>query len=123
PSLFIYLVSHSVVTYHPSLFIYLVSHSVVAAPCQWEYPYLLSIIPPSAASWPCLFCIVPLIYGGMETFPEAKQLYRFIFVFSAVSIMYLVMVVQVHGWQIYYSKKLLDAWVTSTQDKKLDLRK
>uniref|UniRef100_A0AAZ3Q9B1 Protein jagunal homolog 1 n=1 Tax=Oncorhynchus tshawytscha TaxID=74940 RepID=A0AAZ3Q9B1_ONCTS len=105
----------------------LVSHSVVSAPYQWEYPYLLSTIPSlfiylvSHTSWPCLFCIVPLIYGGMETFPEAKQLYRFIFVFSAVSVMYLVMVmvVQVHGWQIYYSKKLLDAWVTSTQDKKL----
>ncbi|XP_014006132.2 protein jagunal homolog 1-B-like [Salmo salar] len=120
----------------------LVSHSVVAAPYQWEYPYLLSIIP-SLFSFMALpknnisylvismisaglFCIAPLIYGGMEMFPVAQQLYRhgkayrFIFGFSAVSVMYLVMViaVQVHGWQIYYSKKLLDAWFTSTQDKK-----
>uniref|UniRef100_A0A8K9USL5 Jagunal homolog 1b n=1 Tax=Oncorhynchus mykiss TaxID=8022 RepID=A0A8K9USL5_ONCMY len=123
----------------------LVSHSVVAAPYQWEYPYLLSIIP-SLFSFMALpknnisylvismisaglFCIAPLIYGGMEMFPVAQQLYRhgkayrFIFGFSAVSVMYLVMViaVQVHGWQIYYSKKLLDAWFTSTQDKKKKL--
>ncbi|XP_052354847.1 protein jagunal homolog 1-B-like [Oncorhynchus keta] len=120
----------------------LVSHSVVAAPYQWEYPYLLSIIP-SLFSFMALpknnisylvismisaglFCIAvtSLIYGGMEMFPVAQQLYRhgkayrFIFGFSAVSVMYLVMViaVQVHGWQIYYSKKLLDAWFTSTQE-------
>uniref|UniRef100_A0A4W5RZW2 Protein jagunal homolog 1 n=1 Tax=Hucho hucho TaxID=62062 RepID=A0A4W5RZW2_9TELE len=100
----------------------LVSHSVVAAPYQWEHLYLLSITP----SLFSLFFIAPLIYGGMEMFPQAQQLYRhskayrFIFSFSAVSVMYLVMVmvVQVHGWQIYYSKKLLDAWFTSTQDKK-----
>ncbi|XP_045075631.1 adhesion G-protein coupled receptor G7 [Coregonus clupeaformis] len=53
----------------------LVSHSVVAAPYQWEYPYLLSIIP-SLFSFMALpknnisyllismiFCIAPLIYG------------------------------------------------------------
>ncbi|KPP76312.1 jagunal1-A-like [Scleropages formosus] len=120
----------------------LVSHDVVAAPYQWEYPYLLSIIPSffSFLALPRnnisylviamisagLFCIAPLIYGGMEMFPVAQQLYRhgkayrFIFGFSAVSVMYLVMViaVQVHAWQIYYSKKLLDAWFTSTQEKK-----
>lgn len=114
----------------------LVSHSVVAAPYQWEYPYLLSIIP-SLFSFMALpknnisYLVISmisagLIYGGMEKFPVAQQLYRhgkayrFIFGFSAVSVMYLVMViaVQVHGWQIYYSKKLLDAWFTSTQDKK-----
>lgn len=120
----------------------LVSHSMVAAPYQWVYPYLLSILP-SVFSFMALprnnisylvismvsaglFCVAPLIYGGMEMFPVAQQLlrhgkaYRFIFGFSAVSVMYLVMViaVQVHGWQIYYSKKLLDAWFTSTQDKK-----
>ncbi|KAG7234430.1 hypothetical protein INR49_004803, partial [Caranx melampygus] len=63
-----------------------------------------------------LFCVAPLIYGSMEMFPVAQQLYRhgkayrFIFGFSAVSVMYLAIViaVQVHGWQIYYSKKLLD---------------
>ncbi|XP_014006056.1 protein jagunal homolog 1-B-like [Salmo salar] len=114
----------------------LVSHSVVAAPYQWEYPYLLSIIP-SLFSFMALpknnisYLVISmisagLIYGGMEKFPVAQQLYRhgkayrFIFGFSAVSVMYLVTViaVQVHGWQIYYSKKLLDAWFTSTQDKK-----
>lgn len=120
----------------------LVSHKVVASPYQWEYPYLLSIIPTvfcflalprnnisylvismiSAG----LFCVAPLIYGCMEMFPVAQQLYRhgkayrFIFGFSAVSVMYLVIViaVQVHAWQIYYSKKLLDQWFTSTQEKK-----
>ncbi|KAK6325500.1 hypothetical protein J4Q44_G00048420 [Coregonus suidteri] len=63
----------------------LVSHSVVAAPYQWEYPYLLSIIP-SLFSFMALpknnisylvismtsagfFCIAPLIYGGVEMFP------------------------------------------------------
>ncbi|XP_055771237.1 protein jagunal homolog 1-B-like [Salvelinus fontinalis] len=95
----------------------LVSHSVVAAPYQWQYPYLLSIIP-SLFSFMALpknnisylvismisaglFCIAPLIYGGMEMFPVAQQLYhhgkayRFIFGFSAVSVMYLVMVMAV----------------------------
>ncbi|XP_004066597.1 protein jagunal homolog 1 [Oryzias latipes] len=120
----------------------LVSHKVVASPYQWEYPYLLSIIP-TAFSFLALprnnishlvismisaglFCVAPLIYGSMEMFPVAQQLfrhgkaYRFIFGFSAVSVMYLVIViaVQVHAWQIYYSKKLLDQWFTTTQDKK-----
>ena len=120
----------------------LVSHKVVASPYQWEYPYLLSIIP-TAVSFMALprnnisylvismisaglFCVGPLIYGGMEMFPVAQQLYRhgkayrFIFGFSAVSVLYLLMVVaiQVHGWQIYYSKKLLDTWFTTTQEKK-----
>lgn len=120
----------------------LVSHDVIASPYNWEYPYLLSLfptvfsfmaIPRNNISYLVismisagLFCIAPIIYGGMEMFPVAQQLYRhgkayrFIFGFSAVSVMYLVMViaVQVHAWQIYYSKKLLDAWFTSTQDKK-----
>uniref|UniRef100_A0A9J8BCP0 Jagunal homolog 1b n=1 Tax=Cyprinus carpio carpio TaxID=630221 RepID=A0A9J8BCP0_CYPCA len=114
----------------------LISHKVVASPYQWEYPYLLRIIP-TVFNAPVsyllismisagLFCVPPILYGGMEMFPVAQQLYRhgkayrFIFGFSAVSIMYLVLIIslQVHGWQIYYSKKLLDAWVTSTQDKK-----
>ena len=40
--------------------------------------------------------------------------------FLAVSVMCLLMVnaVQVHFWQSYYSKKLLDQKFTSTQDKK-----
>ncbi|CAL8308061.1 unnamed protein product [Merluccius merluccius] len=120
----------------------LVSHRVVSAPYQWEYPYLLSIIPCifSFLALPRnnisylvlsmissgLFCVAPLLYGGMEMFPVAQQLYRhgkayrFIFGVSAVSVMYLVIVVavQVHAWQIYYSKKLLDQWFTSTQEKK-----
>ncbi|KAJ3584701.1 hypothetical protein NHX12_015196 [Muraenolepis orangiensis] len=119
----------------------LVSHRVVAAPYQWEYPYLLSIVP-CALSFLALphnnvsylvmamisaglFCVAPLLYGAMEMLPVALQLYRhgkayrFIFGVSAVSVMYLVIViaVQVHAWQIYYSKKLLDQWFTSTQDK------
>lgn len=120
----------------------LVSHKVVCSPYQWEYPYLLSIIPTvfSFSAFPRnnisylvvsmisggLFCIAPLIYGSMEMFPVAHQLYRhgksyrFIFGFAAVTVMYLVIIiaVQVHVWQIYYSKKLLDQWFTSTQDKK-----
>uniref|UniRef100_A0A1A7YAN4 Jagunal homolog 1b n=1 Tax=Iconisemion striatum TaxID=60296 RepID=A0A1A7YAN4_9TELE len=120
----------------------LVSHKVVASPYQWEYPYLLSIIPTvfSFLALPRnnisylvismisagLFCVAPLIYGGMEMFPVAQQLYRhgkayrFIFGFSAVSVMYLIIIiaVQVHGWQIYYSKKLLDQWFSTTQEKK-----
>ncbi|XP_030637645.1 protein jagunal homolog 1-B [Chanos chanos] len=120
----------------------LVSHNMVSAPYQWEYPYLLSVIPTvfSFMALPKnnisylvismisagLFCIAPIIYGGMEMFPVAQQafrhgkVYRYIFGFSAVSVMYLVLVigVQVHAWQIYYSKKLLDAWFTSTQEKK-----
>ncbi|XP_063067905.1 protein jagunal homolog 1-B-like [Engraulis encrasicolus] len=121
--------------------LHLVSHSVVASPYQWEYPYLLSVLPTalSFAAMPRnnisylvismisagLFCVAPIIYGGMEMFPVAQQLYRhgkarFIFGFSDVSVMYLVLViaVQVHAWQIYYSKQLLDSWFTSTQDKK-----
>lgn len=120
----------------------LVSHKVVASPYQWEYPYLLSIIPTvfNFLALPRnnisylvismissgLFSVAPLIYGSMEMFPVAQQLYRhgkayrFIFGFSAVTVMYFVIViaVQVHAWQIYYSKKLLDQWFTSTQDKK-----
>ncbi|TNN56033.1 Protein jagunal 1-B [Liparis tanakae] len=120
----------------------LVSYKVVASPYQWEYPYLLSAVPTvfSFLALPRnnisylvtsmisggLFCIAPLIYGTMEMFPVAQQLYRhgksyrFIFGFSAVTVMYLVIViaVQVHAWQIYYSKKLLDQWFTSSQEKK-----
>ncbi|KAM9494733.1 protein jagunal homolog 1-B isoform 1-T2 [Clarias gariepinus] len=120
----------------------LISYKLVASPYQWEYPYLLSIVPTVlsfmaiprnnigylAVSMICagLFCIAPIIYGTMEMFPVAQQLYRhgkayrFIFGFSAVSVLYLVIVVavQVHAWQIYYSKKLLDAWFTTTHDKK-----
>lgn len=120
----------------------LVSHKLIASPYQWEYPYLLSIVPTvfSFLALPRnhisylvismisagLFCVSPLIYGSMEMFPMAQQLYRhgkayrFIFGFSAVSVMYLVIVitVQVHAWQIYYSKKLLDQWFTGTQEKK-----
>ena len=52
-----------------------------------------------------LFSITPLIYGSMEMFPAAQQLYchskayHFLFGFSAVSVMYLVLVlaVQVHA--------------------------
>ncbi|TRZ21918.1 hypothetical protein HGM15179_005207 [Zosterops borbonicus] len=120
----------------------LLPHDQVAMPYQWEYPYLLSILPSllGLLSFPRnnisylvlsmistgLFSMAPLIYGAMEMFPMAQQLYRhgkayrFIFGFSAVSVMYLVVVVaaQVHGWQLYYSKKLLDSWFTSTQEKK-----
>lgn len=111
----------------------LVSHDLVALPYQWEYPYLLSLLPSliGALAMPKnnisylvismisagLFSVAPLIFGAMEMFPLAQQLYRhgkayrFIFGFSAVSVMYLIMVIaiQVHAWQIYYSKKLLDA--------------
>ncbi|XP_074861732.1 protein jagunal homolog 1 isoform X2 [Carettochelys insculpta] len=120
----------------------LLPHDQVAMPYQWEYPYLLSIIPSlfGLMSFPRnnisylvlsmigtgLFSVAPLIYGSMEMFPAAQQLYRhgkayrFIFGFSAVSVMYLVVgvAVQVHAWQLYYSKKLLDSWFTSTQEKK-----
>ncbi|XP_076841122.1 protein jagunal homolog 1-B [Brachyhypopomus gauderio] len=120
----------------------LVSHRVVASPYRWEYPYLLSILPTalSFAALPRnnvgylvvsmigagLLCVAPIVYGSLEMFPVARQLwlhgaaYRFIFGFSAVSVLYLLLVVavQVHGWQIYYSKKLLDTWFLTTQDKK-----
>ncbi|CAM5125338.1 unnamed protein product [Eretmochelys imbricata] len=120
----------------------LLPHDQVAMPYQWEYPYLLSIIPSlfGLMSFPRnnisylvlsmistgLFSVAPLIYGSMEMFPMAQQLYRhgkayrFIFGVSAVSAMYLLLVVaaQVHGWQLYYSKKLLDSWFASTQEKK-----
>ncbi|XP_009881137.1 PREDICTED: uncharacterized protein LOC104284491, partial [Charadrius vociferus] len=115
----------------------LLPHDQVAMPYQWEYPYLLSILPSllGLLSFPRnnisylvlsmistgLFSVAPLIYGAMEMFPMAQQLYRhgkayrFIFGFSAVSVMYLVVVVaaQVHGWQLYYSKKLLVSWFTN----------
>lgn len=120
----------------------LVSHDIVSMPYQWEYPYLLSLLPLlcSSLSLPKnnisylvismisagLFSVAPLIYGGMEMFPVAQQLYRhgkayrFIFGFSAVTVMYLIMVisVQVHAWQLYYMKKLLDSWFNTTQEKK-----
>ncbi|XP_029967754.1 protein jagunal homolog 1-A [Salarias fasciatus] len=120
----------------------LLSHDTVCMPYQWEYPYLLSLLPLlfSSLSLPKnnisylvlslisagLFSVAPLIYGGMEMFPVAQQLYRhgkayrFIFGFSAVTVMYLIMVVavQVHAWQIYYMKKLLDSWFNTTQEKK-----
>ncbi|XP_054642054.1 protein jagunal homolog 1-A [Dunckerocampus dactyliophorus] len=120
----------------------LVPHDIVSMPYQWEYPYLLSMVPLlcSSLSLPKsnisylvlsmisagLFSVAPLIYGGMEMFPVAQQLYRhgkayrFIFGFSAVTVMYLIMVVaiQVHAWQLYYMKKLLDSWFNATQEKK-----
>ncbi|XP_061580192.1 protein jagunal homolog 1-A [Cololabis saira] len=120
----------------------LVSPERVSAPYTWEYPYLLSLVPLlcSSLSLPGsnvsylvmsmisagLFSVAPLIYGGMEMFPVAQQLYRhgkayrFIFGCSAVTVMYLVMVVavQVHAWQLYYMKKLLDSWFDATQEKK-----
>uniref|UniRef100_A0AAX7STH3 Jagunal homolog 1 n=1 Tax=Astatotilapia calliptera TaxID=8154 RepID=A0AAX7STH3_ASTCA len=112
----------------------LVSHKVVASPYH-IIPTVFSFLalPRNNISYLVismisagLFCVAPLIYGSMEMFPVAQQLYRhgkayrFIFGFSAVSVMYLVIViaVQVHGWQIYYSKKLLDQWFTTTQEKK-----
>ena len=74
-----------------------------------------------------LFSITPLIYGSMDMlFPAAQQLYshgkayRFLFGFSPVSLTCLVLVlaVQVHAWQLYDSKKLLDSGFTNTQEKK-----
>ncbi|KAF7709268.1 hypothetical protein HF521_016118 [Silurus meridionalis] len=132
------LIASQVVVTHFKLF----SSDVVAMPYQWEYPYLLSLLPSllSGMAMPKnnisylvismisagLFSVAPLIFGAMEMFPVAQQLYRhgkayrFIFGFSAVSVMYLLMVIaiQVHAGQIYYSKKLLDAWFDSTQEKK-----
>ncbi|XP_061142439.1 protein jagunal homolog 1-A [Syngnathus typhle] len=132
------LVAAQVVVSHLNL----VSHDTVAMPYQWEYPYLLSMVPLlcSSLSLPKnnisylvlsmisagLFSVAPLIYGAMEMFPLAQQLYRhgkayrFIFGFSAVTVMYLLMVVavQVHAWQLYYMKKLLDSWFDATQEKK-----
>nr|BAB32013.1 unnamed protein product [Mus musculus] len=66
----------------------LLSHDQVAMPYQWEYPYLLSIVPSvlgllyfprnnisylvlSMISMG-LFSIDPLIYGSMEMFPAAQ---------------------------------------------------
>ncbi|KAE8299102.1 Protein jagunal-like protein 1-A [Larimichthys crocea] len=70
----------------------LVSHDTVSMPYQWEYPYLLSLLPLlcSSLSLPKnnisylvismisggLFSVAPLIYGGMEMFPVAQQLYH-----------------------------------------------
>lgn len=132
------LIASQVTITHFKLF----SYDVVAMPYQWEYPYLLSLLPSllSGLAMPKnnisylvismisagLFSVAPLIFGAMEMFPVAQQLYRhgkayrFIFGFSAVSVMYLLMVIaiQVHAGQIYYSKKLLDAWFDSTQEKK-----
>lgn len=120
----------------------LVPHDVVSMPYQWEYPYLLSLLPLLCSSFSLpknnisymvismissgLFSVAPLIYGGMEMFPVAQQLYRhgkayrFIFGYSAVTIMYIIMIiaVQIHGWQLYYMKKLLDSWFNATQVKK-----
>ncbi|KAG7259046.1 hypothetical protein CRUP_004072 [Coryphaenoides rupestris] len=115
-------------------------HGVPALPVA--VPYLLSLFPLAASSLALpknnisylvismisagLFSVAPLIYGSMEMFPVAQLLYRhgkayrFILGFSAVTIMYLVMVVavQVHAWQIYYSKRLLDSWFDNNQEKK-----
>ncbi|XP_030614896.1 protein jagunal homolog 1-A-like [Archocentrus centrarchus] len=120
----------------------ILSRDTVAMPYQWEYPYLLSLLPLlfSSLSLPKnnisylvlsmisagLFSFAPLIYGSMEMFPVAKQLFRqgkafrFIFGCSAVTATYVVIVVaaQVHGWQLYYMKKLLDSWFDATQEKK-----
>nr|KAF6310603.1 jagunal-like protein 1 [Myotis myotis] len=67
----------------------LLSHDQVAMPYQWEYPYLLSIVPSllGLLSFPRnnisylvlsmismgLFSIAPLIYGSMEMFPAAQR--------------------------------------------------
>uniref|UniRef100_A0A8C5L506 Protein jagunal homolog 1 n=1 Tax=Jaculus jaculus TaxID=51337 RepID=A0A8C5L506_JACJA len=100
----------------------LLSHDQVAMPYQWEYPYLLSIVPflLGLLSFPHnnnsylvlsmismgLFSIAVLIYGSMEMFPAAQQLYRHGKTY-----------VLVLAVQLYYRKKLLDSWFTSTQEK------
>lgn len=91
----------------------LLSHDQVAMPYQWEYPYLLSIVPSllKLLSFPRnnisylvlsmismgLFSIAPLIYGSMEMFPmllasTAMARPPLPLWFSAVSVMYLVLV-------------------------------
>ena len=114
----------------------------MAPPFQWQYPYLLSIAPCvlSLLALPRndvgrlvlamigagLFCVAPLLYGAMEMFPVAQRLYRHgrayrvLFGVPAVTVAYLAVVVaaQVHGWQIYYSKRLLDQWFAGTQERK-----
>ena len=110
-----------------------------AVPFQWTNLYLLSIIP-TAFSFMALprnnvnrlvasvisvglFCVAPLLYGAMEMFPAVLWLHRQRFSYSfklgfSKSIVMMVIAVLVHGWQIYYSKKLLDQWFTSTQERK-----
>ncbi|XP_010864740.1 protein jagunal homolog 1-A [Esox lucius] len=120
----------------------LVPSNTVAEPYRWEYPYLISLFPLVTGSLSLpknnisylvismissgLFSIAPLFYGIMEMLGEAQQLYRhgkayrILFGWAAVTVMYLVVLaaLHVHAWQIYYSKKLLDAWFNSTQEKK-----
>lgn len=116
----------------------LVPQRLVSAPYQWQYLYLLSLLP-TAASWASLprnnagyllaammgaglASVAPLLYGSMEMLAPLQQLLRhgttsrYILGVSAVSVQYLVVVlsVQLHGWNIYYSKKLLDQWLTAT---------
>ncbi|CAN0224491.1 protein jagunal homolog 1 isoform X1 [Lampetra fluviatilis] len=112
----------------------LVPSSLVARPYLWEYPYLLSVAPALltisamrrrstyrmvlAMAMTSLVSLGPLVYGSVEMFPMARQLYtqgkvyRHILGFSAVSVLYFAMViaVQVHGWQLYYCKQLLEVW-------------
>lgn len=70
------------------------------------------------------FSIASLIYGSkFSVVPwvyHHDKVYHFRFGFSAISIMYLVLVlaVQIYAWKLHYSKKLLDSWFSSTQEKK-----
>ncbi|XP_035884955.1 LOW QUALITY PROTEIN: protein jagunal homolog 1-like [Phyllostomus discolor] len=119
----------------------LLSHDQVGHALSVGVPCLLSIVPSllgllsfprNNISYLVLsmismgpFSIAPLIYGSMEMFPAVQQLYchgkayHFLFGFSAVSLMYLALelAVEVHAYQLCYSKKLLDPWFISTQEK------
>nr|AAK14916.1 GL009 [Homo sapiens] len=121
----------------------LLSHDQVAMPYQWEYPYLLSILPSllGLLSFPrnnISYLVLSMISMGLF-FHRSTHLWQHgdvpcctavltamarptvsSLVFLPFPSMYLVLVlaVQVHAWQLYYSKKLLDSWFTSTQEKK-----
>ncbi|KAK7893360.1 hypothetical protein WMY93_022512 [Mugilogobius chulae] len=119
----------------------LVSHKVVASPYQWEYPYLLSLIP-TVFSFTALpknnisYLVVSMISAGLfcvplsstepwrcspgpAALPPREGLPLHLRLLGGVGhVLVIVIAIQVHGWQIYYSKKLLDQWFTSTQDKK-----
>ncbi|XP_029941857.1 protein jagunal homolog 1-B-like [Salarias fasciatus] len=108
---------------------------LVCPPYWWQYPYLLSAAPTAlnllslrrnhtgylvaSVMGGGLLGAAPLMYGAAEMLPAATRLLRqgvadgrLLLGFPAVSVLYLAVIIaaQLHGWQIYYSKRLLDQW-------------
>uniref|UniRef100_A0A672JAH4 Protein jagunal homolog 1 n=1 Tax=Salarias fasciatus TaxID=181472 RepID=A0A672JAH4_SALFA len=101
---------------------------LVCPPYWWQYPYLLSAAPTAlnllslrrnhtgylvaSVMGGGLLGAAPLMYGAAS--PTAASCG-----FPAVSVLYLAVIIaaQLHGWQIYYSKRLLTSGTTARRSR------